>query len=434
MVFCLASLTFGQDAETRVFHLTNLTAMTSLQEIATILRTVGQIRQLSVDIAGRTVTLKGTADQIALAGWLVPRLEVSAGSPQAIQEYRASSDSDDVVVVFNLAQAATSQGMQEIVMAVRVVADIEKIFLLAERGIVTLRGSASQVAVSRFLIPELDQAQQPRIEPMMHEFTVPGSENTVVVYGLTHTESPVSIQELITTLRAVLDINRIFSATPPKLIIMRASPSQVQMVKWLIPELDRQAANTGENEMRMPGGNDDVVHVFYLSHATTPERMNRLMTEIRRSAFIQKAFMRTEPPALVARHGGPDGGGGPNNRVGRSRGALSGAHSEIATSPRSRVSPSGTAQTPSDAPTTQFPIFPFTDSNRSCHLEKAIRRLSIWYREKRWYFKRLQYIVAPMAACTICLDLLFRMRSTGRGHTIPYTTRRREPEQRCFSA
>jgi len=52
---------------------------------------------------------------------------------------------------------------------------------------VTLRGNASQIAVARFLIPELDQAPQPRTEPMVHEFTAPGSEDTVVVYGLAQT-------------------------------------------------------------------------------------------------------------------------------------------------------------------------------------------------------------------------------------------------------
>jgi len=182
-----------------------------------------------------------------------------------------------------------------------VVTDIQKIFLLAERGIVTLRGNASQIAVAKFLIPELEQAPQPRAESVVHEFTVPGSEDTVVVYGLAHTASVVSIQELITTVRLVLDINRIFCAMSPKLITMRASPIQVQIVKWLIPELDRRTANTGENEMRMPGSNDDVVHVFYLSHARSLERMNGLMTDIRRSAYIQKAFIRSEPPALVLR-------------------------------------------------------------------------------------------------------------------------------------
>jgi len=89
LVLFLASVAFGQDAE-RVFHLTNLTAMTSLQEVATILRTVGEIPQLSVDIAGRTVTVKGTADQINLADWLIPKLDVAAGSPQGPQVSRRS--------------------------------------------------------------------------------------------------------------------------------------------------------------------------------------------------------------------------------------------------------------------------------------------------------------------------------------------------------
>jgi hypothetical protein len=73
------------------------------------------------------------------------------------------------------------------------------------------------------------------------------------------------------------------------------------MVEWLIPELDRQTANPSGNEACVPGGNDDVVHVFYLSRLTSVEGMNRLITEIRRRSLIMKAFTRSVPAALVLR-------------------------------------------------------------------------------------------------------------------------------------
>lgn len=298
---CLASVAFGQTVD-RVFQLTSATSATSLQEIATTVRTVAQIQQLSVDVAVATLTVRGTADQIALAEWLVPKLDVTADASPGPQEYRAPGDSDDVVVVCKLVRTATIQGVQEIATTLRTVADIQKIFAITTSKIVTLRGSASQVALAKFLLTELDQPAQARQSAFVHQFRMTGGGNDmVVVYGLAHTDSPQGAQEIITNLRAVLDIQRIFQVSAPKLMAIRGSDSQVQTLRWLVPELDRQAPKAAGNEVRVPGGNDDVVHVFYLTHATNAQGMNELLTELRTTAHIMKAFIRSVPAALVLR-------------------------------------------------------------------------------------------------------------------------------------
>ena len=295
-----ASVAFGQNVD-RVFRLVNATAVTSLQEIATTLRTIGQVQQLSVDNALATLTVKGTADQIALAEWLIPKLDVTAGSNPGPQEYRVPGDSDDVVVVYGLAHAATIQSVYDIATTLRTVAEIQKIFAIST-PIVTLRGTASQMALAEFLLAELDQPAQARQNAFLHEFRMTGGgKNIVVVYGLAHTDSSLSLQEIITNIRAVLVIQRIFQVTAPKLLSIRGSESDMQMLKWLIPELDRQTAKAGGNEMHVPGGNDDVVHVFYLTHVTNMKGMNELLTELRTTPHIQKAFVRSVPAALVLR-------------------------------------------------------------------------------------------------------------------------------------
>ena len=297
---CFASVALGQSVD-RVFKLVNATAVTSLQEIATTLRAIAQIQQLSVDDAHATLTVKGTADQIALAEWMVPKLDVTAGSNPGPQEYRASGNSDDVVVVSELVHTTTMQGVQEIATTLRTVAEIQKIFAITT-PLVTLRGSASQMALAKFLLSELEQPAQARQNAFVHEFRMTGGgNNTVVVYGLAHTDSAQSLQEIITNLRAVLDIQRIFQVTAPKLLAIRGSESDVQMLKWLVPGLDRQTAKAAGNEMLVPGGNDDVVHVFYLSHVTNMKGMNELLTELRTTPHIMKAFVRSVPAALVLR-------------------------------------------------------------------------------------------------------------------------------------
>jgi len=99
-----------------------------LQEIATVLRATGNIRQVSIDDTKRTVTVEGTAGQIAMADWLVRQMDLPANGPvSGVHEYRPPAGSDDVVRVFYLTHASTAQDVQEIVTTVRAVADVPRI-------------------------------------------------------------------------------------------------------------------------------------------------------------------------------------------------------------------------------------------------------------------------------------------------------------------
>src|SRR5947207_826898 len=79
----VAPVTFGQaPAEpgvVRVLRFTRTDTVPGFQEIATAIRTIADVRQLSVDTAPRALALRGTAEQIALAQWLFIELDVPAG-------------------------------------------------------------------------------------------------------------------------------------------------------------------------------------------------------------------------------------------------------------------------------------------------------------------------------------------------------------------
>ncbi len=70
------SVALGQDTD-RVFRLKNAAAGPTLQEIAATMRTVAQIQKLSVDNTAATLTITGSPDQMALAEWLLPKLDVA---------------------------------------------------------------------------------------------------------------------------------------------------------------------------------------------------------------------------------------------------------------------------------------------------------------------------------------------------------------------
>src|SRR6266849_1452151 len=112
----------------QVLHFTHAETDHQLQEIATDIRGITEIPQVSVDTAQRTLTLHGTAAQIALAEWLLNQWEISVPAQQpenpAAHQYRLSGD--DIVRVFHLSYARTPRTLQDMAINVRTITGIRR--------------------------------------------------------------------------------------------------------------------------------------------------------------------------------------------------------------------------------------------------------------------------------------------------------------------
>ena len=149
----------------QVFHFANTETVRGFQEIATVMRTLVGIRELSLDIPQKAMVVHGTAGQIALAEWLFSQLDASgSGQGPATQnqnsgthDYRVPGTSDDVAHVFYLTHADTVQGAQEIVTTIRKTIDIRRVFFCSASRALALRGTVDQVARAERLIQETDK-------------------------------------------------------------------------------------------------------------------------------------------------------------------------------------------------------------------------------------------------------------------------------------
>lgn len=159
----LASAAFGhppaEENLDRVFHFTRTETVEDLQQIATVVRSISETRHVSSDTAQRSLTLRGTPSQIAVADWLFNELDRSSAAQQsqslAPHEFRPSA-SDDVVRVFYLTNTAAAQELQEISTVVRSMTDVRVLFTYTSLRALTLRGTAAQMALAEWLFSELD--------------------------------------------------------------------------------------------------------------------------------------------------------------------------------------------------------------------------------------------------------------------------------------
>src|SRR5215472_15875711 len=106
--------------------------------------------------------------------WMIQMMDRPAGwrpSDQEIwnpatREYRAPASRDPVARVYYLTNTTSFQDLQEIIVLLRTVADIQKIFSYTPARVVAFRGSADDVELAEWLIHKLDlsaSAQAPAI-------------------------------------------------------------------------------------------------------------------------------------------------------------------------------------------------------------------------------------------------------------------------------
>jgi hypothetical protein len=302
LTFLFVSAAVGQSLD-RVLHFTQADTPQGWQEIATAIRGTTDI-QLSVDSASRTMALSGTAGQVAVAEWLFHKLDQPADRPpDGTHEYAVPDGGNDVVRVFFLAHPRTPQGLLEIGTATRGIADIGRVFFYTASSAIVLRATAGDIALAGWLVEQLDKpdAEPP---PGQHEYVIPGSkENVVRVFYPAHTRTAQSLQEMVTTIRSVADINRLFVSTGPESVTVRGTADRVALAEWLFHELDQPAGGPlrATHEYAVPRGGSDIVRVYFLAHTGTPQGLQEMLSQIRSTTEIQRVFICSAPKAVAIR-------------------------------------------------------------------------------------------------------------------------------------
>jgi len=305
----LAGAAFGQTE--RVLHFTHTDSPQGFREVSNIIRTMAEIRDVSVDETARTLTLHATAGQIAVSEWLFRELDQNSGvqptppnSP--MHEYRMPG-STQAVRVYYLAHTATPQGMQEIVNAARSITDMRNLFPCSGPRALALRGTEDQMAMAEWVLNELDQPPPPPAEkPLVHEFHPAGGGDDMVarVFFMAHTRTPQGIQEIVNLIRTMADVQRFYPVNQTMAVVMRGSVAQGALAEWLFNELDRPAGTHSAatpHEYQFPGRPDGLVRVFYVANAGTPQALQEINNQVRIAAQIQRAFPYRSLSALVMR-------------------------------------------------------------------------------------------------------------------------------------
>ena len=243
-----ASLVSGQTStepnQDRIFNFAHTESAQQHQEIATLIRSIADIRELSIDETQRTMNVHATSDQVALAGWLFTELDRPGNQqpPQAqtgtVLEYRLPSGGDNVVRVFYVPYAKTVQEFQEAATLVRSIAEIRRMFTFNAPRAVAARGTADQSALAEWLFNELGKPADQNSPSA--EYRMPGGNDDVIrVFHLPRTKTVQDFQEVAVFVRTRTNIKRAFTYNAPRALALRGTATQLGLAAQLIAETSK---------------------------------------------------------------------------------------------------------------------------------------------------------------------------------------------------
>jgi hypothetical protein len=232
-----AGLCCGQNADlgVRTFVFTHTATDQQFQEAVTLIRTVTDIQQASIDNPQKSVTVRASPGQIAMAEWLFNELDTQTIQASVPHEYRVPGATDDLVRLFYLPTAPTVQDFQEIATVVRTIAGFQRAFTYNEPRAYVVRGTGPQIGLAEWLLNEL----QPSAAPSAREYRMPGSNDDVVgVVYLDHTASVQAFQDAAKQIREAAKIMKVFTYNRPRAMTVRGTADQIALAERLAKELD----------------------------------------------------------------------------------------------------------------------------------------------------------------------------------------------------
>jgi hypothetical protein len=110
---------------------------------------------------------------------------------------------------------------------------------------------------------------------------------------------------MVTAIRTIADLQRLFPFSSGKAVIARGPAERVAVGEWLIHETAKPSDRQATHETSLPGLADGVVRLFFLRQESSSADLAALATEIRSTAAVMRIFPLVQPAAVVLR-GRPD--------------------------------------------------------------------------------------------------------------------------------
>ena len=226
----------------RIYFLAHTPAQAPLNELVTVLRTVGDIQRIFTYSPLRAIGIRTTTSKAQFADWIVQQMDVSPTSHNAMarHDFPMPTCGDAQAEVRFLTNAGSQIGLNELVTILRTVGDIQAIFTHSSdpRGI-AFRSCPSTLQLGEWLIQQTDVAPGSRNNSEKYEYQAPNSVDPVVRVYYLKGDNVAMCNSLVTAIRTATKVSRIFYSLTTGELALRGTPDQIAAADQLIQQYDR---------------------------------------------------------------------------------------------------------------------------------------------------------------------------------------------------
>lgn len=222
----------------RVFYVHGGTPVPQLQETATVIRSLVELRRLFTYNQAGAIVVRGTPEQLEAAEWVWRTLE-SNPPFAATEEFRAKfPDGQSVLRAYRFPADWTVQSLQEAATMIRSIVEIRRMYTYNPSRTVVVRSDEDAVAAATWMAVEAQRPpSQDLAESAPFEMADPRGEGAIRVFRLPATSFDVRrLQQLATEVRVATNIRRAFTFNAPRMLVLRGPAGQLETARQMIAE------------------------------------------------------------------------------------------------------------------------------------------------------------------------------------------------------
>jgi len=214
----------------RLFRLQRLESQQQLVDMVNLLRTVTELQRIVQVNTEKIIIVRGDADRVAMAEWLVDELDQS---PQNFpRQYEIEDQWAPVARILPLPQVQDTMAAFEVVNLIRTISELQRVALLsAGTKTVAVRGTAERVALADWLVKQLDNPNGAVGKGAEH--TADQSQSVRVFYMAASSDA----QDLANRVKSVRDaakVQRVAFYSPNRVLMVRGTPDQLAAAERVI--------------------------------------------------------------------------------------------------------------------------------------------------------------------------------------------------------
>jgi len=153
--------------------------------------------------------------------------------------------------VLHFTSIESAQEFQEIGTVVSKITDIQQASVDTAEKALVLHGTAAQIALAEWLFTTLDR---PVVAGKLQYQVSNSGDDVVQIFYLRNTETMQRLQEVATTVRSIGDIRRLFTCNALKAVVIRGTPEQAELAKFLFTEIDKPSIERDPSQQKPKPG------------------------------------------------------------------------------------------------------------------------------------------------------------------------------------